>query len=402
MDGSAQTIESVQPLEKVGIVFALGRKIGSGSFGKIYQAVNSQNGQEVAVKLEEQGGYHQMLLYEAKLLKHLEGGEGIAHVYFSGKEGAYNVMVMDFLGPSLEDLFNSCRRTFSPKTVMNLADQMIARVQYLHSKDFVHRDLKPDNFLVGLGRKCNLVHIIDFGLAKRYRNSKRQHIPFSQRKSLTGTARYASINAHKGAEQSRRDDMEALGYIFLYFSRGLLPWQGLQAQSKEQKYQKILEKKENVSVEQLCEGCPDVLATYVTYCKSLGFEDEPDYAYLRKLFKDFLAKKGVSDDGQFEWSERLNNRSGEAESKSKTEQEGKTSGKRSRRHQLSSSTGVVATETGRTSIRTASRITSRRELGEGMTHEFSEARDANAAPPQSRKRGLIASFCGCVRPQSDN
>ncbi|CAE7890602.1 CKL2 [Symbiodinium microadriaticum] len=381
MDGSLQSVESAQPLEKVGSIFALGRKIGSGSFGKVFYAVNSQNGQEVAVKLEDQSGLHQMLPYEAKLLKHLEGGDGIANVYYSGKEGSYNVMVMDLLGPSLEDLFNSCRRTFSVKSVMMLANQMISRIQYLHAKDFVHRDLKPDNFLVGAGRNCNTVHIIDFGLAKRYRNSKRQHIPFSQRKSLTGTARYASVNAHKGAEQSRRDDMEALGYILLYFSRGMLPWQGLQAQTKEQKYQKILEKKQGVNVQQLCEDCPPVLATYVSYCKSLGFEDEPDYTYLKKLFTDYLSKQGLEDDGQFEWSSRVRAGSGD-ESKSK-EQDGR---KRSRRH-LSSSTGVVATETGRTSLRTASRVTSRNALGDGMLHEVSDVRLPNVAT-KSEKRGL--------------
>ncbi|CAE7419254.1 unnamed protein product [Symbiodinium pilosum] len=384
MDGSLQSNESSQPLEKVGSVFTLGRKIGSGSFGKVYFALNTQNGQEVAVKLEDQSGLHQMLPYEAKLLKHLEGGEGIANVYFSGKEGAFNIMVMDLLGPSLEDLFNSCRRTFTVKTVLTLADQMISRVQYLHSKDFVHRDLKPDNFLVGAGKKCNVVHIIDFGLAKRYRNSKRQHIPFSQRKSLTGTARYASVNAHKGAEQSRRDDMEALGYIFLYFSRGLLPW-------------KILEKKQSVPLDELCEDCPPVLATYVSYCKSLGFEDEPDYAYLKKLFKDFMSKEGLQDDGQFEWSSRIGR--SDADLKSKADQEGlKVSSKRSRRHQLSSSTAVVATETGRTSLRTASRVTSRNNLGDGMPHEVSDIRIPKAAP---KNGGLMSSLCGCLRAQSE-
>lgn len=133
-------------------------------------------------------------------------------------------MVIDILGPSLEDLFNYSSRRFSLKTTLMLADQMIARVEYLHAKNFLHRDIKPDNFLIGLGRKANLVYVIDYGLAKKYRDSRtNQHIPYREGKSLTGTARYASISTHIGIEQSRRDDMEGLAYVFMYFLRGSLP-----------------------------------------------------------------------------------------------------------------------------------------------------------------------------------
>merc|ERR1712032_678612 len=133
---------------------------------------------------------------------------------------------------------------------MGLADQMIKRVEYMHSKNILHRDIKPDNFLIGLGRKANQVHIIDFGLAKKYRDSRtQQHIPYRENKSLTGTARYASVNTHLGIEQSRRDDLEAIGYVLLYFFRGSLPWQGIKANSKKEKYEKIMEKKITTEVE---------------------------------------------------------------------------------------------------------------------------------------------------------
>ncbi|ELW64314.1 Casein kinase I isoform alpha [Tupaia chinensis] len=186
----------------VGGKYKLVRKIGSGSFGDIYLAINITNGEEVAVKLESQKARHPQLLYESKLYKILQGGVGIPHIRWYGQEKDYNVLVMDLLGPSLEDLFNFCSRRFTMKTVLMLADQMISRIEYVHTKNFIHRDIKPDNFLMGIGRHCNKLFLIDFGLAKKYRDNRtRQHIPYREDKNLTGTARYASINAHLGIEQ---------------------------------------------------------------------------------------------------------------------------------------------------------------------------------------------------------
>jgi casein kinase 1 alpha len=270
----------------VGGKYRLVRKIGSGSFGDIYLGINITNGEEVAVKLESVKARHPQLLYESKLYKILQGGVGIPHIRWYGQERDYNVLVMDLLGPSLEDLFNFCSRRFTMKTVLMLADQMIGRIEYVHNKNFIHRDIKPDNFLMGIGRHCNKLFLIDFGLAKKYRDNRtRQHIPYREDKNLTGTARYASINAHLGIEQSRRDDMESLGYVLMYFNRGSLPWQGLKAATKKQKYEKISEKKMSTPVEVLCKGFPAEFAMYLNYCRGLRFEEAPDYMYLRQLFR---------------------------------------------------------------------------------------------------------------------
>lgn len=287
----------------IGGKFKLGRKIGSGSFGELYLGVNVQTGEEVAVKLESVKTKHPQLHYESKLYMLLQGGTGIPHLKWFGVEGEYNVMVIDLLGPSLEDLFNYCNRKFSLKTVLMLADQLINRVEYMHSRGFLHRDIKPDNFLMGLGRKSNQVYIIDYGLAKKYRDLQtHKHIPYRENKNLTGTARYASVNTHLGVEQSRRDDLESLGYVLMYFLRGSLPWQGLKAGTKKQKYDKISEKKMLTPIEVLCKSYPSEFTSYFHYCRSLRFEDKPDYSYLKRLFRDLFIREGYQFDYVFDWT----------------------------------------------------------------------------------------------------
>lgn len=282
--------------------YKLVKKIGNGSFGDIYLAMNMATNEEVAVKLEALKANHPQLLYESRLYRLLQGGTGIPRIHWFGQAQEYNAMVMDLLGPSLEDMFNFCSRRFSIKTILMLADQMLARIEYVHSKNFIHRDIKPDNFIMGTGRHVSKVFMIDFGLAKKYRDSKtRLHIPYTEGKNLTGTARYASINAHRGIEQSRRDDLESLGYVLMYFNRGSLPWQNLKAATKKQKYEKISEKKMATPVEVLCNSYPAEFGLYLHYCQGLKFDDMPDYTYLKQLFRILFRSQNYTNDYIYDW-----------------------------------------------------------------------------------------------------
>ncbi len=172
----------------------------------------------------------------------------------------------------------------------------------MHSRCFLHRDIKPDNYLMGLGKRQFMVYIIDYGLAKRYRDSRTgQHIPYRDNKSLTGTARYASVNTHLGIEQSRRDDLESVGFSLMYFNRGSLPWQGLRTKTKKEKYDRIRDIKVSTSVEFLCKGFPEEFAIYLNYCHKLNFDERPDYALLKKLFKDLFVRRGFALDYVYDW-----------------------------------------------------------------------------------------------------
>lgn len=250
----------------------------------------------------------------------LQGGVGIPNLHWCGSQGNYNILIMDLLGPSLEDLFNYCKRQFSLKTTLMLAEQILSRIEFIHSRNFIHRDVKPDNFLIGVGKNKNIVYAIDFGLAKRYRDPRTGlHISYRDGKSLTGTARYASVNTHLGIEQARRDDLEAIGYIIVYFLRGSLPWQGLKAKNMKEKYEKIKEKKLTTQLQDLCKGFPEETQTFITYSRELRFEDRPDYSYLKKLIKQISDNNSVKFDYEFDWALRKNEEKAKEEKKAVNE-----------------------------------------------------------------------------------
>ncbi|CCM02094.1 uncharacterized protein FIBRA_04171 [Fibroporia radiculosa] len=310
---SAHTAHSASSNNNVvGVHYRVGKKIGEGSFGHIEQwfhlaatGSNLLNSQTVAIKFEPRKAEAPQLRDECRSYRILAGCPGIPQIYHFGQEGLHNILVIDLLGPSLEDLFDMCGRKFSIKTVCMAARQMLARVQIIHEKNLIYRDIKPDNFLIGRpGTKAaNVVHVVDFGMAKQYRDPKtKQHIPYREHKSLSGTARYMSINTHLGREQSRRDDLESLGHVFMYFLRGSLPWQGLKAATNKQKYEKIGEKKQTTPIKELCDGFPEEFGIYLNYVRKLGFEETPDYDFLRELFAKVMKNNNDVDDGVYDWN----------------------------------------------------------------------------------------------------
>uniref|UniRef100_A0A7S3H2P7 Casein kinase I n=1 Tax=Spumella elongata TaxID=89044 RepID=A0A7S3H2P7_9STRA len=279
--------------------YRITNRIAQGSFGEIYVGLGPNN-EQVAIKYEKHGAKHPQLRHEYKVYRLMVNCPGFCTAQHFGTKDTYNFMIIDLLGPSLEELFNRCNRRFSMKTIIQLADQMLERVEALHTRHLIHRDIKPANFVIGLGSRAAQVFCVDFGLSKRYCDPKTmRHIFPRHDRSLTGTPRYASINNHLGVEQSRRDDLESVAYILIYFIRGQLPWQGLKSNKPEHKYRLILQKKQQVPIAQLCQGCPSQFAEFLAYTRALKFDATPDIPYLRKMFRDLYHALGCGQDPRF-------------------------------------------------------------------------------------------------------
>uniref|UniRef100_A0A7S2JAM2 Casein kinase I n=1 Tax=Zooxanthella nutricula TaxID=1333877 RepID=A0A7S2JAM2_9DINO len=283
--------------------YRLCRRIGAGSFGDIYTGVDLQTDDAVAIKLESVTARNPQLQFEARAYEALAGGAGIPRVRWCGVQGNHTALVLDLLGQSLEALFNLCNEHFSMKTVVLLAEQVLNLLEFVHSKEIVHRDVKPDNFLMGLGPNAGQVYLIDFGLAKRYWDAQNdKHLQCREGKALTGTTRYASVNAHLGIEQSRRDDLESAGYMFMYFLRGGLPWQHLRGKNRQASLSAIAKSKMATTPEVLARNYPPQFREYLNYCRRLKFEERPEYEHLRQLFRDLCASEGFSKDLSFDWT----------------------------------------------------------------------------------------------------
>ncbi|MES1907928.1 MAG: hypothetical protein MHM6MM_000954 [Cercozoa sp. M6MM] len=307
-------------------------RISGGSFGDIFSAVDFRTGDQFCIKVEKgsssqpqldfeyrvYGSINADLESEARSIHRLNGLEtdpmnpvapqvelpkGFPRIRWCWIGGTLTMMGMELLGHTLETLFNACGRKFSNKTIAMLGIQIMDRLELLHSRNLIHRDVKPDNFLFGLHRKSNTLHMVDLGLARKYRDPNTgMHIPFKEGRSLTGTPRYASIPAHKGHEQSRRDDFEAVAHMLLYFARGRLPWQGVKISEKNERNKRIGSIKMSTPVQSLCQGCAPQLLQFLIYCRNLKFQEDPNYAHCKMLFYDMLRDLNEKCDLVFDWS----------------------------------------------------------------------------------------------------
>ena len=275
------------------------KKLGEGSFGKVYKA--EYNGEYYALKFESRSRPKSLLEMEGTIMTYLQG-PNIPIITSYGYSGDYNLLVMQLMDKSLEEILR-IRKTFSIKTTAMIGFQLIGALHYIHDKNIIHRDVKPDNCVMGYDELNENLYLIDFGLAKKYRSSRTlKQYPLTRKKRLTGTARYASINALEGYEQSRRDDMESVGYILAYFLRGGLPWQGMKLKSKEDKYRNILEKKKEISSEELFKGFPSEFAEILEYTKQLDYLEEPEYQMLRNKLMDLCKRLNYNFDYIYDWT----------------------------------------------------------------------------------------------------
>ena len=259
--------------------------LGSGSFGEVYKASRRKTNTLVAMKIEKREKSSR-LEHEYKIYKKLEKSNitNIPKIYDFIRTTEFNIMCMDLLGPCLEDLFSKNNKKFSLPTVMQLGKEIITMIKNIHSMKIIHRDIKPNNFLIGRDELSSKIYIMDFGLSKKYEDDNGTHMKFKEGRSLIGTARYASINMHMGIEPSRRDDLESVGYMLIYFANGILPWQGLKRKKNQNHIELIGEVKLSTSIKKLCGSLPQCIADYIVYCRNLRFSEIPDYDYLLNLF----------------------------------------------------------------------------------------------------------------------
>lgn len=281
--------------------YVLLHKLGNGSFASVYMGFDKHNSRTIAIKLiPKKNG--QMLHHESSVYREVSDGKHcIPRVYWYGEQDDYNVLIIEYMGNTIESLFTQCGRKFSLKTTLMIGVQIFDLIEYLHRCNFIHRDLKPENFVMGDGLKSHLVYMIDFGLSKRYKNAENQHMKLNTGKKLVGTARYASINNHKGLESSRRDDLESFAYLLIYFLKGQLPWQSVGGKNRDENYEIIKQRKINTTVENLCAGIPVEFCFFLDHVRSLRFEERPNYKYLKNLLVELMTKHGFLMDYKYDW-----------------------------------------------------------------------------------------------------
>lgn len=284
--------------------YKLINKLGQGSFGLVYSAKSAKGW--VAVKLEKRNCDEPLLETEAYIMDTLRDCR-IPKVISYGYSGNYNVLIMELLGSSLEDILKLLpEQKFSVKDVCKLGYQMIGILQEIHDKNYIHKDIKPSNFLLGLEGKNSFIYLADFGLASKYRDPETK-VHFKQNKNLTfeGTRTFASIHALKGESSSRRDDIESVWYTLLYLIKGFLPWENLIGYTSKETLEIIIEEKKSTTSAKLFNNLPPQFAECMRYIRSLTYEAEPDYLYLKSKLLEVLKESGSPFNYDFDFSDIL-------------------------------------------------------------------------------------------------
>lgn len=277
--------------------------ISQGSFSVIYEGINIENNEQVAIKLESKNNSNENQLIQNEtfylyILRHIPG---IVKIISTGHTKKYNILIEPLLGPTLYSLFLDHNKNFTLKDICLISLQCVDRLESIHNKGIIHCDIKPENFLIGLKDK-RIIYLIDFGLSRKFRSDRtKKHIQFSITKTMVGTARYASMNALSGLQLSRRDDLESLSYVILYFLTKKLPWQGITAKSIDKRYKKIFEKKFELENWDKFKILPDEIKNFVKYCRNLGFSEEPNYKLMKNYFFELLEKLNFEVDNNFSW-----------------------------------------------------------------------------------------------------
>ncbi|PLN81558.1 protein kinase-like protein [Aspergillus taichungensis] len=290
----------------VGGRFRLLEYVAGGSFGEVFMATDLQKHKIVAVKLEPkfENIDPSSLGIELNIYRALVGGVGMPEMYWFGEEGDYRVMAVELLGPTLYDLLDYVGNKFSLKTVLMIADQLICRLRFMHSRKILHQDVTAGNVIMGTGRKGNCVYLTDFGCAARYFEDPSKADPYDR----IGTDSFASLSAHAGRAQCPRDDLESLGFLLLFLLGSKFPWNDYVPKSpldQDKIWKDIGQIKNDTTIETLCEGVPHAFLLYFRHVRSLQYHDRPDYSYLRSIFRELFVESGFEYDHVYDWTAQL-------------------------------------------------------------------------------------------------
>ena len=278
-------------------------KIDEGGFGDIYLGSIIETNENILIKLEfKKCGSRNSLIKEYEIYKQLNNNIYFPKIHLYTQERESNILILDLNGPSIKKIFSRFNKQFSLKTILMLSIQILKRLEFIHSKNIIHCDIKPDNIILGAGKNLNIIQLIDFGISEFYYNLENNtHKLFKENQGFKGTITYSSINAQKEVSLSRRDDLESFGYMMIYLLKGSLPWSSLDIKEKKEKKKKILEIKETITNEELCKYCPVEFKKYFDYCKNLQFDETPDYKYLIGLFDTLFLEKKYIYDNKYDW-----------------------------------------------------------------------------------------------------